>query len=736
MMPVKIFRFRVLFFVAVCATSLLSAFAGNRHKMSALVRRAVIEAGGHGRRAVAAKSPGHICAFVRANPAAADSVFRANGCTVRDRRGDIFIADIPLAGINSLAAARAVSRIEASLPARPTTDTTAVITSADIASAGISLPQAFTGKGVVLGIMDVGFDLTHPTFYTSDLASYRVGAFWDQLDRDTVGSGFPVGRDYRGAEAVLAKQCSADAALHSHGTHTLGIAAGSGAGSRYRGIAFDSEICAVSNAVTSDIVLIDSADIYKYTSATDALGFKYLFDYADSRGMPCVASFSEGYHPGFDSEDSLYCEYLDRICGPGHIIVTSAGNESLYIKHLPKPAYRPSAGTFVACGDRRASFRATSDGPFGISIVAFGASRDTVSFGSSSCIEDSVTTFHGVFPSTGQTVDIEVLRYHSTVYAGDTVYYITVNSSVPIGSDVPTAVIVDGGRADVSLDAVAGAMFINGQADPALADAVAGHNILAPGCFPRLITVGAAMHRPGFGNYLGEWVFTNAEGLSPGERAAYSSMGPLPDGTVKPDVVAPGNNVISSYSSFYIEQNPDASDINSCVEFFDFRGRRYAWAADTGTSMAAPVVAGAVALWLQAVPTLTPEDVMEVIKATSHRRNGLADYPNNEYGYGEINVHAGLLHLLGLTSVYGLSTDSPRDVSVTYSDGRLRLAFNGLQSREVAVRVYSLSGRKVHESVVKAAGGTTVDIPLPSLPPGVYAVQADCRGGGSVLIRI
>lgn len=45
---------------------------------------------------------------------------------------------------------------------------------------------------------------------------------------------------------------------------------------------------------------------------------------------------------------------------------------------------------------------------------------------------------------------------------------------------------------------------------------------------------------------------------------------------------------------------PEAGDIRSDVAHFAFNGRTYAWNSNTGTSMATPVVAGAIALWLQA----------------------------------------------------------------------------------------------------------------------------------------
>ena len=101
------------------------------------------------------------------------------------------------------------------------------------------------------------------------------------LSADTIGSTLYVGADYTSEEALLQYAHSRDGLIQTHGTHTLGSAAGSGYNSPYRGVAPGSDICLVSNAVSEDIIFIDSVDYEKYTYATDALGFKYMFDYAD-----------------------------------------------------------------------------------------------------------------------------------------------------------------------------------------------------------------------------------------------------------------------------------------------------------------------------------------------------------------------------------------------------------------------------------------------------------------------
>ena len=84
--------------------------------------------------------------------------------------------------------------------------------------------------GVVVGVVDVGFDLTHPNFYDSTTTNYRIKRFWDQLSVDTLDYKLFVGRDYTTEAEILAYAHSRDGLVEYHGTHTLGSAAGSGAG--------------------------------------------------------------------------------------------------------------------------------------------------------------------------------------------------------------------------------------------------------------------------------------------------------------------------------------------------------------------------------------------------------------------------------------------------------------------------------------------------------------------------
>lgn len=729
---------RTLLLALFFAVAIVAAGNGPRGKMSAFVRKTA-DSGLLVKKAKGTAAAPRMTVFVCADGDKADSVLTANGCKVYDRRGDIFIASVPVDRLDALATTDRVRRIEASATCRLDMDTTTTIINALPVYAGKALPQAYTGRGVVVGVMDVGFDLTHPNFVDSTGTGCRIRAFWDQLSSDTVGSSFIVGRDYVGAE-IAEKKHSSDGLIQTHGTHTLGCAAGGGYDSPYRGMAFESDICAVSNAVNSSVSVIDSANLYKYTSAVDALGFKYIFDYAERLGRPCVASFSEGYTVGEDSEDSLYNEYLSTLTGPGRIIVVSAGNESVHAGYMAKPVGLERAGSFLRSSEKESTVYVHSDGRFRLLLLAYhDGAVDTLTVSSDSCTNGYDKDFPFVLPSGERLANVNVYRYPSAFTAGDTVYCVTFSGNAPIDGAVPVALVVDGTQSGVYVRCTSSAWFDNALADDTWNAAETSHNVHAPACFPCVVTVGSTIHRTGFTNYNGRHYDYSQSGRNDGVRSYYSSIGPGMFQCIKPDVMAPGDNVVSSYSSYYLEKNPTANDINSDVIHFDYNGRTYAWNSNTGTSMATPVVAGAIALWLQAKPTLTPDEVKNIIAATARHPEDGFDYPNNYYGHGEIDVYRGLLYALGLDGIDELSATPLHDVAVALrGSGRLTLDFSTPPSEPFSVSVFSLSGAKVYSTAVSPSCNRHFELALPLEKGAVYAVQIEPKAkerGGSMLVR-
>ena len=692
-----------------------TAVADARADTAAAARAAV---GADARRQVA------VCAFVKATAPEALSEY---GCRQLARAGNVYIAAVPVSRLGAMSLDPRVLRMEARQGNSIATDRLAADINALPVYEGQNLPQAYTGRGVVVGVMDIGFDLTHPNFYSRDTTDYRIRQFWDMLSADTVGSPLYVGRDYVGREALLAVAHARDGEDQTHGTHTTGIAAGSGYNSKYRGMAPDADICLVANAVTSDMVYIDSADYYKYTYATDALGFKYMFDYARREGKPCVLSFSEGSGQDFWGYDRLYYEMLDSLIGPGRIIVSAAGNNGLDKTWFCKPVGVESAGTFLSHNKPSMMFTLKSATDFTLRLVTYGAKNDTTLIATREvmALKDSLLVLPGV----------TVQAYPSCYVPEETCYDVTLTTLTgegSIGFSPALSAEVVGEDAEVDFWRVSGSLVTNGL-NPLLNAGERVNSIMSPASAPNVVCVGATIHRDSIMNYKGEWKVSKAGLL--GQRAAYTAVGPTYDGRIKPDVMAPGSNVVSSYSSYYLEHHPMANDIAWDVEHFDFNGRTYAWNTNSGTSMACPAVAGAIALWLQAKPDLTTDEVMGIIRRTSRRPDPTLAYPNNYYGYGEIDVYRGLLDILGVDKIETVSTRHT-PARIVPVDGALNIRLPEPTEVALKLRLYNMSGHLLQVAALNA-GQKEFLVPLSHVPQGVYVVQLDGPRAfsGSTLVR-
>ena len=639
-----------------------------------------------------------LTAFVRIDGNSAE-VLRQYGCKELARVGDISIAAIPLSKLGALSCGRQVKRIETGRRCSIQMDTTRIVVNAEKVYTGEGLSQSYTGCGVVVGVQDIGFDLTHPNFYSADMSRYRIKALWDQLARDTIGSTLYVGRDYVGREALLELKHPIDGETQTHGTHTAGIAAGSGAEgngdiSPYRGMACDADLVLVDNAA-DNASLIDPKDYYKFTYATDALGFKYIFDYAERMHQPCVINFSEGSSQDFHGYDQLYYELLAKLIGPGRIIVSSAGNDGARNSYIHKNIGKERAGAFIMGNEKRFSCTAKSKQAFTFRVSVYDnvASPQIVDISTVNVCNAQDSLLTDSLLVGGKKYIWRVLAYPNSYDTSETAYDFQISSPSKLGDSPQVSLQVMGRDADIELYRMSGYMFPH-SLDPVLDAGDCRYTIFSPSSSPDVICVGSTSYRTQFVNYLGEKkVYDSGQ---KGIRSSFSAMGPTLDGRIKPDVMAPGQNIISSYSTFFINnpKNVNAS-VKSDVRHFEYNGRTYAWNANAGTSMSAPVVTGAIALWLQADPTLTPADCLEIFAKTCSHYDTSLSYPNNLYGYGQIDVAAGLREVLRRKAL-GINTIGQKKVSEQY-DNRIYLLdgrYVGTSDANLPKGIYIRNGKK------------------------------------------
>ena len=639
-----------------------------------------------------------LTAFVRIDGNSAE-ILRQYGCKELARVGDISIAAIPLNKLGALSCGKQVIRIETGRRCSIQMDTTRLVVNTETVYSGEGLSQNYTGRGVVVGVQDIGFDLTHPNFYSTDMSRYRIKAMWDQLSRDTIGSALYVGRDYVGEDALLQLGHPVDGETQTHGTHTAGIAAGSGAEgngvlSPYQGMACDADLVLVDNAA-DNVSLIDPKDYYKYTYATDALGFKYIFDYAKRMNQPCVINFSEGSSQDFHGYDQLYYELLAKLVGPGRIIVSSAGNDGARNTYIHKTVEQERAGAFIMSREKHFSCTAKSKQAFTFRVSIYNnvtsPTRIDVLTTDVCSAHDSLLTDSLLVG--GKKYIWRVLAYPNSYDASETAYDFQLSSPSKVGDSPQVSLQVIGRGTDVELFRMSGYMFQH-TLDPVLNAGDSRYTIFSPSSSPDVICVGSTGYRTQFVNYLGvKKVYNSGRN---GIRTPFSAMGPTLDGRIKPDVMAPGQNIISSYSTFFINnpKNVNAS-VKSDVRHFEYNGRTYAWNANAGTSMSAPVVTGAIALWLQADPTLTPADCLEIFAKTCTHYDASLSYPNNLYGYGQIDVAAGLREVLRRKAL-GINTIGQKKVSEQY-DNRIYLLdgrYVGTSDANLPKGIYIRNGKK------------------------------------------
>lgn len=198
------------------------------------------------------------------------------------------------------------------------------------------------GRGVLCGLADSGIDWRHPDFCNPD-GTTRIAAIWDQtLQPDASRGMFPPAGYDRGVEftreqinaslkepaPIYLLQNTASASLTSdlsgHGTHVAAIMAGNGraSGGRYRGVAYESEILAVKLGTPREDGFPSTVELM--------MAIDYLIRKAQEMSRPIAINLSFGNNYGSHSGTSLIETYLNSLSGYWkNTIAVGTGNEGI-----------------------------------------------------------------------------------------------------------------------------------------------------------------------------------------------------------------------------------------------------------------------------------------------------------------------------------------------------------------------------------------------------------------------
>ena len=506
-------------------------------------------------------------------------------------------------------------------------------------------PAALMGDGVIVGIIDTGIDFNHVNFLDENGHS-RVQAVYMPEDSTGVspvigGCTLP-GSCYETPEQIAALK--ADCVNSSHGTHTLGTAAGSCLANAWYGVA---PRCGIVACGMPEDALTD-------VNVTCAVS--YIFDYAARVGKPCVINMSIGSNDGPNDGTSFLCRVFESMTGPGRICVVAAGNDgnAPVCFHSSLTGVGDTVTTLLrnqSGGMQRKGYVSMwSDGPQVHQTRVVVVNRETGALEYSSPLLGVLPT-DSVFSLTSDTdqafanyytgeiqfvsaleqigdndgLRSECGRYHSYWFYDVTSLAAGHLLGLQYVADEPTMLSGWCTRSayfyTFGLDGVTGGSAVGSISDLATTDSV--------------ISVGAYCSRISYVDQLGEEHFLS--GNHTGELAAFSSFGPDECGKARPDVCAPGSLVISSANRYNQETSPLIMTAPVLVD-----GMTYPYYVNQGTSMSAPVITGSIALMLELNPSLSVAEVREVLNRSSLKDNFVTSGDQSRWGFGKLNVDAAI----------------------------------------------------------------------------------------------
>lgn len=564
--------------------------------------------------------------------ASADDLKRL-GVRVRSQVGDIFSAFIPLSAIPEIEKLAAIRYIELARPLFRTLNQ--AVPFAQINTLQGAVPP-ITGVGVVVGIVDTRLDIYHPDFRTAANAT-RVLFLWDQtltpqgteagppvtpaLPGFTPAGGVTYGVDYNQARintelnnfnppATPAYQTVRHGGTTAeHGTHVAGIAAGNGLGQAGT---------FVGGAPAANIIFVRQAGAAGTALFGDSVGmadaFAYIFARATQLGQACVINMSASDNQGPHDGMTLGEQFLDNLLlTPGRAITLSAGNSNNTNAHAAGVVAAAAASNLVLNyftadinGDGVNDLPTASDD---IEIWYDGHDRFAVTVPTvPATVIGPVNPGNAANAVLPNGVNVQVTSVLNDPRNGDNL--ISIIYTVPAGQSISL------GNHTIALT---GTTVINGAFQAWVDRNNRGLSAFqAPFLQAGTLTLGvpAAARRPiTVGNH-------NKTAPTPAISGS-SGRGPSRDGRIKPEIATVGSGVTA----------PRSRNMNAAAPGALYVGM-------SGTSMSAPLVAGACACLFQCRGGASTWANLKQILEDTAGTVGLA-IPGNDFGFGFMQVGTG-----------------------------------------------------------------------------------------------
>jgi len=680
----------------------------------------------------------YISCFIHLQDASNLCAVRALGVEVEETFDglDFVTARVPVNQLETLAAINNVTNIKVAKQLRPLTDAARkktnvddVLTlSADATAAGVN--SLYDGTGVVLGVIDNGIDFQHIAFKDKD-GNSRIkrayvynGSKATEYTESTIGS------------------ATTDDSSEDHGTHTASTAGGSSV------IVKRTSSTNFTLTVTDDHAkatyggMAPGADLYLAgikgfadTYVTNAL--KKMVSYAKSQGKPLVVSNSWGSGWGPRDGTGEFAQLIGQYFGdsyPNRVILFASSNDAgrtkdnegggFFVKKNAASSSSP-LGTIV----RSASYQDTDGGYLyqGLMACAWNASNATklhckihVLKASTGEILKSWTVTNAGSYGTSSFSGL------STYYSGTMTVYSTQNngkyslsvysanglestkytsSSRYYKSDYTLAVEVypASGSADVNMWAGDCSYFTSHltSANHTWTTGTDDMSVTDEATIPEAISVGAYVSKTSVKNYQ-NYSSTYSSGKL-GDIAYFSSYATAelsPTGEAYPWITAPGAQVVAGVNHYHTAGDGYSYYDSSNKSLLVVNSSSYPYGVMEGTSMATPVAAGIVALWLQAAnsvgQSLTVSDVKDIMEQTAIKDSYVTTGTNAaHFGKGKIDALAGIQYILKTTAIAATAVTKEQEAGAWYDLSGRQIIHRTSSLRTLPKGIYIHNGHKI-----------------------------------------
>lgn len=579
-----------------------------------------------------------VMAILRPGQTLPEAALHELGVSVGRQVGRVVSLQVPMASLDGVSALGAIESLSANRQHSVTCFNTRQETGvAELHGFSTEIPEVhgYTGQGVLIGMIDTGIEYNHLNFLSPATGQTRLkGAV---LYRSEEGDAADI-REYYTQPAQI-DTLTTDNSDKAHGTHTTGVAAGSYPGLGLQGMAPEADLMLCGTKVLKDDRLIDA--LYQ------------TFALADELDEPCVVNLSIGNPIGWKdglSPLNLACEALtDGGKAPGRVIVFSAGNDGAkpYVAHhefqdslpvyaLLQPYRQQGEDVYI---NPNLDVYCSDSLPLRLDYHLYDTLRheflplpfeqhllDTIEAGHSNrrhLLLDADTCHMSPYPNCRLAAQLQ-----GTPGSSFTLYYINRESV--------SYAILPGGT---------GSQWLCGSPEGSISDLCTTQSVLSAGAYcavDSLVNIFGRVHHPDAPRH---------------HVCGFSSYGHSWQGDAYPDVLCPGAAIISGYSRFWADMvtyyYTSGRYLDSPMMYVitpEAGGPTYYWVHAVGTSLSAPVLAGIIALWMQACPTLSVQVIRQILRQSSRFDDYCMQAPGGllQAGCGKVDAVAGLQAVLAL----------------------------------------------------------------------------------------